>query len=238
VIDIKEPARGSLGAVDSATLTAIVNAVAGRAIVTAAMGELNDLVTPDATRTAPFIPTGISLFKLGLAGCNRMTDWQSRWQDVVGTIRPKDEKAPPQPVAVMYADWQSAGAPAPDDVLSAAVACRCLALLIDTWNKSAGGLFVHLPVDSVRAILDRAQSQNLITVLAGSLTGESFDEAVRLSPDLVAVRTAACDAGRNGKISSSRVRDLKRAIATQSFSYAKRSSTNSTVISPPISAPR
>jgi uncharacterized protein (UPF0264 family) len=216
VIDVKEPTRGSLGAADSATLSVIVKAVNGRAPVTAAMGELSDLATSDALRTIEPIPSGVALFKIGLAGCNHVAHWQSRWRDAIAALRNSDATALPQPVAVVYADWQSAGAPSPDDVLRAAVQLACPALLIDTWNKSAGSLFDHFPADHLRPFLDRARSQNLLVVLAGSLDGKSFDEAVQLLPDLVAVRTAACDAGRNGQISTTRVHDLKRSIAALS----------------------
>jgi (5-formylfuran-3-yl)methyl phosphate synthase len=217
VIDVKEPTRGSLGAADSATLAAIAQAVGGRAPVTAAMGELTDLATPTALRAHAPIPAGVELFKIGLAGCGSFADWQSRLRDTVAAFRNSDRAAPPQPVAVAYADWQSAGAPSPDDVLRTAIELHCPALLIDTWNKSAGGLFDHFPASKLRSFLNRAPSQNLYVVLAGSLEGSSFDAAVQLSPNLVAVRTAACDAGRNGQISTSRVHDLKRSIAALSL---------------------
>jgi (5-formylfuran-3-yl)methyl phosphate synthase len=220
VIDVKEPTRGSLGAADSATLAAIAKAVNGRAPVTAAMGELRDLATPEGLLNVDRIPPGVALFKIGLAGCIRIIDWGARWRDAIAALCNNNASSSPQPVAVVYADWQSAGAPSPDDVLHAGVHLACPALLIDTWNKSAGSLFNHFRKDDLHSLLDRARSQNLLVVLAGSLDGESFDEAVQLSPDLVAVRTAACDAGRNGRISTSRVHDLKRSIAAQNIRTA------------------
>jgi uncharacterized protein (UPF0264 family) len=50
-------------------------------------------------------------------------------------------------------------------------------------------------------------------VLAGSLTGQAFDLAHSLLPDLVAVRTAACEGGRNGTVRADRVRALKLSAA-------------------------
>ena len=58
------------------------------------------------------------------------------------------------------------------------------------------------------------RSQGLATVLAGSLTGDAVVAAARLMPDLIAVRTAACDGGRQGTVSERRVRELKNAIGT------------------------
>jgi hypothetical protein len=51
-------------------------------------------------------------------------------------------------------------------------------------------------------------------VLAGSLQEKSILVAARLAPELVAVRTAACDGGRDGVVSASRVRKIKHNIET------------------------
>jgi (5-formylfuran-3-yl)methyl phosphate synthase len=214
VIDVKEPNRGSLGAADFKTLAEIVQVVEGRSPVTAAMGELVDInAANSAAPQTKAIPSGVSLFKIGLAGCAELPNWQARWRDAVVALRGLAEGSAPQPVAVVYADWQAAHAPPPNDVSHAAVELHCPALLIDTWDKSAGGLFDHWPIDDLQAFLNRARSHDLIIVLAGSLLGESFNLAVQLAPHLVAVRTAACDAGRNGTISAARVRELKRTTA-------------------------
>ena len=42
LIDVKEPARGALGRADDAVIADVVRAVAGRAPVSAALGELRD----------------------------------------------------------------------------------------------------------------------------------------------------------------------------------------------------
>ena len=127
------------------------------------MGELTDLATPTALRRLAPIPAGVELFKIGLAGCSSIADWPSRWRDVVAALRNSDRAAPPQPVAVVYADGQSAGAPSPDDILRAAIELHCPALLIDTWNKSAGNLFDHFPESKLCSFLDRARSQKLMS---------------------------------------------------------------------------
>ena len=220
VIDVKEPNLGSLGAADFKTLAEIVRVVEGRAPVTAAMGELVDFTAANcADQQIKMIPPGVSLFKIGLAGCAELPNWQARWRDTIAALREPTSKSP-QPVAVIYADWQAAHAPQPNVVLHAAVQLHCPALLIDIWDKSAGGLFDHWPIDDLQTFLNRARSHELITVLAGSLLAESFDKAVQLAPHLVAVRTAACDAGRNGTISAARVRELKRTTAAIPASIA------------------
>lgn len=214
VIDIKEPDRGSLGAADAETIADVIGAVKGRAPVTAARGELVDLIDGDNGRALQSIPIGVALFKIGLAGCASLANWRQCWQHVAGSFVSSSSNADVRPVAVAYADWRSAQSPSPHDVLSGAIELGCPALLIDTWNKSAGSLFDQWRIEDLQEFLSTARRQNLAVVLAGSLTVEGVAAAVRLMPDLVAVRTAACDAGRGGKVSTQRVRELKQAIAT------------------------
>jgi uncharacterized protein (UPF0264 family) len=210
VIDVKEPNRGSLGAVDGETLSAVIDAVDGRAIVTAAMGELVELMDGENTHGSVHIPPGVSLFKLGLAQCALRRDWQTHLHRVIARLAAPSGNA--KPVAVAYADWRTAQSPQPRDVLRAAIEFGCPALLIDTQNKSTGSLFDHWPIDDLQLFLREVHSQKLAVVLAGSLVEDAIVHAARLMPDLVAVRTAACDAGRGGTVTLERVRGVKQAI--------------------------
>jgi uncharacterized protein (UPF0264 family) len=228
VIDVKEPERGPLGAADVSTIAAVVLAVEGRAPVTAAMGELTDLI---GAKREP-MPAGVALFKIGLSGCRSLPNWRTHWRDAMAALaepltasrracpgginpparEPLVHSACPRPVAVAYADWRAAAAPEPDEVLNAAVEAGCPALLVDTWNKSAGSLFDHWPPQEVGRFLQSARKRGLLVVLAGSLAHENFMVAARLAPDLVGVRTAGCDGGRHGNVSASRIRALKQSL--------------------------
>jgi uncharacterized protein (UPF0264 family) len=207
VIDVKEPDRGSLGAAERDAIAAVIRAVAGRAPVTAAAGELLDLRRPALEP----MPQGVTLFKLGLSGCRSLPDWKSRWSDAIDALWPLSE-ASKHVVAVAYADWQTADAPEPRDVLHAAIEVGAETLLVDTWRKSEGALFNFWPPKEIAFFMDNVQSHGLQLVLAGSLTGECFASAARLRPDLLAVRTAACELGRGGTVSQKRVAALLRAI--------------------------
>jgi uncharacterized protein (UPF0264 family) len=216
VIDVKEPNRGSLGAADRDTLSDIVRVVTGRAPVSAAMGELVEHIESPNGRGTQLRIDGVSLFKIGLANCAGFNDWPDRWRRTVATIASASSTDAAHPVAVVYADWQAAKSPSPREILGVAVEFDCPALLIDTWSKSSGSLFDHWPVAGVQRFLAEARSHDIAIALAGSLTGKSVLEAARLVPDLVAVRAAACDGGRQGTVSETRVRELKNVITTPS----------------------
>jgi uncharacterized protein (UPF0264 family) len=207
VIDVKEPSRGSLGAANVSTVADVVRAVNGRVPVTAAAGELIEL---GRYKPQPF-PDGVALIKIGLAGCRTLNAWTGRWRKAIADLAPGGN-AFQRSVAVVYADWQSANSPPPSDVLQLAVDAGCPALLIDTWDKSAGSLFDVWNNQSLPAFLRAARSHNLLVVLAGSLTVEVLAAGTNLRPDLIAVRSAACRAGRNSTICEEKVKTLRRAI--------------------------
>jgi uncharacterized protein (UPF0264 family) len=220
VIDVKEPNQGSLGASDDDTISAVVQTVAGRTTVSAAFGELIDLTIASNGDRMRALVDGISLFKLGLARCSSLNDWQTRWQHALNTTISNSSNENAQAVAVVYADWRAAQAPSPQDILSAAIQRRCPALLIDTWDKSTGTLFDHWRTDDLQNFMAEVRSHDICVVLAGSLTAQGVITAARLGPDLVAVRTAACEGGRTGTVSETKVRELKNAIATSTRNMA------------------
>lgn len=201
VIDVKEPNRGPLGAADAEVVAQVVAEVGGRAPVSVAGGELLERNVDQGKLI------GVSYAKVGLAGCRAVADWRSRWR--LAASRWSQHVAP---VAVVYADWRSAGAPSPQDVLAVAVATPCPALLVDTYDKSAGGLFDHWEPNDVASLCRQARTHGLAVVLAGSLQITHLETAVRCRPNLVAMRGAVCDDGRDGTISSARVGAVRLAL--------------------------
>ncbi len=206
VIDVKQPSRGSLGAADLATIADVVRAVAGRAPVTAAAGELRDWPADAWPHPAP---AGVAMVKIGLAGCAAIVGWPARWRDAIAALAGNA-----QPVAVVYADWQAAAAPEPRRVLAEAVALGCPALLVDTWDKSSGTLLDHWPQNELREFVRQVRDQHIAPVLAGSLSGDALAAVARLGPRFVAVRGAVCDTGRTGRLSLQRVQRVCGALAT------------------------
>ena len=211
-IDVKEPARGALGAADAATIASVVRAVADRCPVSAALGEL-DSRTPELVRQ---IPLGVSLVKVGLAGCEAgcgeqradRSDWRDAWADVAATLPTGVALA-----AVVYADWQAAAAPPPADVLAAAISIGCTTLLIDTFEKRGPALLDCWTAGDIVEFTTKVRRAGLRLAVAGSLTLHSIDRVLPLMPDLVAVRGAACRAGRGGEVEAARVRELADALA-------------------------
>jgi uncharacterized protein (UPF0264 family) len=201
VIDVKEPNRGSLGAADAQVVAAVAAAVGEFVPISAAVGELLE------GRTLAAGTAGIAFAKIGLAGCRSRADWPARWRAAIA-----EWPASVRPVAVVYADWQFADAPPPENVLAEAIAIGCPALLVDTWDKSRGTLFDHWRAHDVAQLCRQVRAAGIAVVLAGSLHGESLAAAVACRPDLIAVRGAVCAGGRTGAVLAARVRTVRATL--------------------------
>jgi (5-formylfuran-3-yl)methyl phosphate synthase len=201
VIDVKEPARGSLGAPDRHIVQDVLKRIAGRVPVSIALGELISIDPP----SRPI--SGLAFAKFGLAGCASEKNWEARWQRAVGEL-----PAGVAPVAVAYADWQTVDAPSPQHVLHRGAALGCKVLLIDTCSKSSGTLLDHVSRAKLGSLTRAAHDVGLQCALAGSLTIPQIGQLLSLEPDYVAVRKAACAGGRTGSLDRARVRRLSSLV--------------------------
>jgi uncharacterized protein (UPF0264 family) len=199
LIDVKEPRHGALGRAAPAVWQAVARVVAGRVPTSVALGELRQITTWPATSAL----AGHRYAKVGLMGCRRWAAWPRRWFEFL-TVLPRSIT----PVAVVYADWVAAGAPAPADVLAHAFQAGCGVVLLDTYDKRGGDLFAHWTLADLIAWADEVRRHGLPLVLAGSLGPVSIPRALQAEPDYIAVRGAACDGPRTGAVAEHLVRDL------------------------------
>jgi uncharacterized protein (UPF0264 family) len=208
LIDVKEPSRGSLGAADRERIAEVLAEVAGRVPVSAALGELFQAPQPAAS-----IPTSLSYAKWGLAGAADHPDWVETWARAVECLSPQTK-----PVAVHYADRFKARSPDPGMLLSACREHGVAVLLVDTFDKSAGTLLDVCSLHELHRLVAAARDRGMMIVLGGSLSIEMLPCVLPLKPDYIAVRGAACRAGRTGAIDPARVRHLLAALEASSDS--------------------
>lgn len=196
ILDVKEPSRGSLGAADEHVWREVVAAAKSEGVpVSIALGELNDLPSIN-------YPPGVQFAKVGLANLQADADWRERWLAWRQSL-PTGLEA----VAVAYVDRQSLSPP-PQEILQLAAETGTKTLLFDTFDKAHGSLFDHASLVWLRGFRQQVHETNLSLALAGSLRKENIPLALELQPEILAVRTAACDGGREGEVSASLVREL------------------------------
>jgi uncharacterized protein (UPF0264 family) len=202
LIDVKEPARGALGAADRATIEAVVREVDGRLPVSVALGEL-----PHAASLHESFAGRVRYAKFGLAGCGMLSDWRERWEAAVEALPERVS-----PVAVVYADWRSAGAPQPRQVVAHAKRLNCGAVLLDTFDKSRGPLLTHFDLRQLRRFIARVRGGGFTSVVAGSLRLADVAAIAALECDYIGVRGAACAGDRTGALDGQLVFQLASAV--------------------------
>ena len=198
IIDVKEPLHGSLGCASPDVIAKVAGVVGQDRPWTMACGELRDggsFILEHLRRTLAMLPASAvppAAVKIGLAGMAG-TDWRRDVQTLFSEL-----PLGPERVIVAYADWASAMAPTPEEVIQAAVSNGCATLLLDTADKSARGLLSLAPAGQVGGWLSLARREGLQVALAGRITIDEIDAAVALRPDVVALRSAVCSNGAFG----------------------------------------
>jgi len=203
VVDVKEPRNGALGAAEVRVWREVLGVLKGRVTASVALGELLD----DESEALAGEACGFSFAKIGFAGCEGISDWDSRWERVIETLPVGVEAVP-----VAYADWGNAKSPQAGEILALAQKSAARMMLIDTFDKSAGALLDFLPVERLRGIARQAARRGVRLALAGSLMARSIEQGLELAPAYVGVRGAACVGGRDGAIDLGRVKSLAEVV--------------------------
>jgi uncharacterized protein (UPF0264 family) len=189
IVDVKEPAHGPLGRAPSAVWRAVRDAVPMSIPVSVALGELEEWHDGAATEIPCEAWSGISFCKLGLS--HAQADWRDRWHQLRMRLGAAAGRGLAW-VAVVYTDWETAGAPEPDAVIgSAAEINECRGVLFDTWDKSRGTTID----ETCKRRIARVRASGRLVALAGSLDAGAIARLAGLEPDIFAVRGAACRGG-------------------------------------------
>jgi (5-formylfuran-3-yl)methyl phosphate synthase len=204
IVDAKEPSNGALGPVSAAALASIASAVAGAAPVSAALGEIcrDDIAggVNAATRAhAAFV-------KIGFAGM------RGRLDAAADLLSAAVSTSAAGLVLVAYADYDKIGAPSPDEVIALAEHSGAAGVLLDTCDKCGPRLTRLMTSGSLRTFVARARAAGRTVAVAGSLAIEDLENVHDAGAEIAGVRGAACENGRNGVVSESRVRALRRAL--------------------------
>ncbi|HID20875.1 MAG TPA: hypothetical protein EYP14_00530, partial [Planctomycetaceae bacterium] len=212
ILDIKDPTRGSLGMADPEAITRISAAVRQRGRPTMLSVALGELVEWPPDRPIAVIPQRVDFLKLGPAGLSRHWQWLNQWR----STRHRFEQQAGRRlnwVAVAYADWKPARAPAVDAIVDQALEEGLPVVLIDTYTKATGRLLDWLPQDRLAGLAERIHEGGAKLAVAGRLTAGAARAIGACGVDIFAIRSAACEDGlRTGKVTSDCVRRFLSAI--------------------------
>ncbi|HVS26757.1 MAG TPA: (5-formylfuran-3-yl)methyl phosphate synthase [Burkholderiales bacterium] len=198
IIDFKDPANGALGALPSDTVREAVQWVNRRCPVSATLGDL-PMEPATLVQAVKKAAAGVDFVKVGFfphGDSRACIHALARHARRVGLV------------AVLFADCN------PDFSLVEDLAQAGFAgVMLDTADKTQGGLRRHWDDAGLRHFVKRAQRLSLITGLAGSLQLEDVPDLIKLGPDYLGFRGALC-AGteRSRGLQASRVSVLRHAI--------------------------
>jgi uncharacterized protein (UPF0264 family) len=214
LIDAKDPLHGALGAVELSTLREIHTAVAGRRVVSAALGDADDEATIER-KACDFAATGVAFVKIGFAGITSATRVGRLITSTVRGVRAPGSHC--SVVAVAYADGGGMTSIDPMALIAAAADSGATGVLLDTARKEGPGLLGLLSFDQLAHWVANAHDRRLTVALAGKLTADDLPVVCETGADIVGVRGAVCASGRSGPVVEGRIRALK---ATRHFSLA------------------
>lgn len=198
VLDMKDPARGALGALAPGRI-AEINAIAGgRCATSATIGDLPPepgLIVAAINKT---VALGVTYVKVGLFGAAYL-------EQCLAAVR--ETAAQTKLVGVLFADHFNHFA-GPCRLLKAA---GFHGAMIDTADKQAGGLLNMTDCETLRTFVTEARRLGMLCGLAGSLGAGDIEQLAALAPDYLGFRGALCAKGqRNAGIDAQAVADIAR----------------------------
>jgi uncharacterized protein (UPF0264 family) len=193
IVDVKNPAEGSLGAAGPRVIEQVRQVVPPEHPVSAAIGDLPNLPGTAALAALGAARSGAAYVKVGLRGT-------STTDDAVAVLRAVREAIDGgvAVIAAAYADAERVPGPPlpPGDVVQAARRAGVGGCLLDTAVKDGRGLFEWLTPAALGALVAEAHAAGLEMALAGALRAEELRVVRATGADIAGVRAAACRDGR------------------------------------------
>jgi (5-formylfuran-3-yl)methyl phosphate synthase len=193
VVDVKNPAEGSLGAPAPGVIAQVRSVLPAERPLSAAIGDLPSLPGTAALAALGAARSGAAYVKIGLWG-------SSTTEQAVAVLRAAQDAVggDAEVVAVTYAD--AARVPSrplpPRQLVAAARLAGVAGCLLDTSVKDGRGLLTWLAAAELAELVAEAHDAGLEMALAGELRAEDLPAVRATGADIAGVRSAACRDGR------------------------------------------
>ncbi len=198
LIDLKNPHDGALGALPLREVRAIARQIVGRRPVSATVGDPPMGAKPLARAIAMTAAAGVDYVKVGLIESDGGRETLDVLADLAGEVRL---------IAVLFADRS------PDfRVLEALAAAGVAGVMLDTADKSSGGLRRCQNDKRLQVFVQEAHALGLITGLAGSLRTADIAPLIRLQPHYLGFRGALCGGRRTDRLTPEGVAQVRTAL--------------------------
>ncbi|MBV8824949.1 MAG: dihydroneopterin aldolase [Bradyrhizobiaceae bacterium] len=202
IVDLKDPARGALGALAPDVVRAAVQTIAGRRPASAVTGDLPMEPATIAAAAAAMAETGVQFVKVGLFP-------HARREECIGALASLARAT--KVVGVMFADLE------PDEStrrasIAAMRAAGFAGAMLDTARKGAGRLLDNLDIPALAGFVDACHADDLLVGLAGALEPPDIPRLLPLSADYLGFRGALCAGDRAGPLDPAAFRLVRELI--------------------------
>ena len=179
IIDLKQPALGALGALDTQLVSQIVTSIAAKKTLSATVGDLPMQADLLFNAVKAMADTGVDYIKIGFFPNG---DWQVVI-DKLSLLTVQGLKL----IAVLFADQQ------PDlKVVEQLAKAGFTGVMLDTMDKNNGSLTHVMPFSDIQQFVTLAKQYHLLCGLAGSLRKSDIDTLRPLKADYLGFRGALC----------------------------------------------
>lgn len=190
ILDVKNPAEGSLGAQPPWVIDEIANFARSSGLpVSVAIGDIAFQTGTAALAAFGAAQFPIQFIKLGLHGTRTVDEAAAVLNAVRKAVRGVDPSV--SLVAAGYGDYRRFGGLAPESLIRAAESC-CDVVMLDTAIKDGCSLFETIDIVELESFIGQARQSGLQIALAGSLRGEHLPILKSLRPDIIGVRGTIC----------------------------------------------
>lgn len=211
IIDIKNPDEGSLGA-NYPWVIEEIRKCTGTHRLSAAIGDIKTFQPGTVSLAARAVAMlGISYIKIGLL----LPDSDQALQMLRKVVRAvKDHDSSIAVVAAGYADHAEVGGLDVLELPRLGSIAGCDLVMIDTALKNGATLFDRMNESELGDWCNLARKRGLSTALAGSLKIEHLDKLFRIQPDIIGIRSAACDSHdrQNGMLRANHIMKFRKAM--------------------------
>jgi len=199
IIDLKQPERGALGALDIPDIKTIAAAVAGKCPLSATIGDLPTLPETVHAAVSNLSTTGVDYIKIGFFAGG---DWPSTLA-CLASIHHAGL------IAVLFADQE------PDlRFIPLLKQAGFAGVMLDTADKSKGGLTAYLAENAIAEFVDSARNNHLLCGLAGSLKISDIAGLMAFRPDYLGFRGALCrQQQRTATLDAEAVKAVRQCLA-------------------------
>jgi uncharacterized protein (UPF0264 family) len=203
IVDLKDPGRGALGALDLESAEACMRAVGGRVPVSATLGNVPLEETTVSAAVLATAARGVDYVKLGLFPEGDAVRCLNGLAGLAAKIRL---------IVVLFAD-----ALPEIDAVELAARTGASGIMFDTVGKAGAALPDLISPGRLADFVAAARARGMTTGLAGSLKAQHVPDLLALDPDLLGFRGALCRGGeRDETLDKARLAAVRALIPRES----------------------